>query len=326
MSEQRRLFFEVPFSCSVILASHVSGLIMKDPGCSPVLLPSLAPRTEMRFCSALRQAALESRVQSAGSVWRPSSALIIRPNRRRRHKRSGGRVEFLALRKVRALIDALNGRAHGHRDIGPARTGGKRGTVGIDRHPAARTPVRSIGPRSTRLPALPRKASGRPFLGRRGAILAPWGVCVRPAPAGRIHGGPGSTDDHPKTHPPPGAANARSTRVADIIMVFRRQKPFSAGKIAGIRAVHTSDPEPKSVARPGGMDGHRANLCEDRMPRPKGKKNNPNHPRLPFKQSEIERAIRAVKAMGLRVGKIEVEPLSGKITITPGAPSDATAL
>jgi hypothetical protein len=62
------------------------------------------------------------------------------------------------------------------------------------------------------------------------------------------------------------------------------------------------------------------------MPRPLGKKNNPNHPRLPFKQSEIERAIRAVKAMGLQVGKIEVEPVTGRITITPVMPSDATAL
>ena len=62
------------------------------------------------------------------------------------------------------------------------------------------------------------------------------------------------------------------------------------------------------------------------MPRPLGKKNNQNRPRLPFRQSEIQRAIRAFKAMGLTVGKIEVEPVSGKITITHVMPSDTTAL
>jgi hypothetical protein len=56
------------------------------------------------------------------------------------------------------------------------------------------------------------------------------------------------------------------------------------------------------------------------MARPKGSKTNPNRKRLPFKQSEIERAIRGARAQGLNVGRIEIEPRSGKISIV-AAPS-----
>jgi hypothetical protein len=51
------------------------------------------------------------------------------------------------------------------------------------------------------------------------------------------------------------------------------------------------------------------------MSRPKGVKNNPHRKRLPFKQSEIERGIRAVEAMGLQVHSVELDPQTGKIHI-----------
>jgi hypothetical protein len=46
-----------------------------------------------------------------------------------------------------------------------------------------------------------------------------------------------------------------------------------------------------------------------------GSKSNPDRKRLPFKQSEIERGIRAVEAMGLQVHSVELDPHTGKIYI-----------
>jgi hypothetical protein len=48
----------------------------------------------------------------------------------------------------------------------------------------------------------------------------------------------------------------------------------------------------------------------------------PNNKPLAFKGSAMKRAIRAVQEMGLCVGKIEVDPATGKIAITPGTPAD----
>lgn len=63
-----------------------------------------------------------------------------------------------------------------------------------------------------------------------------------------------------------------------------------------------------------------------RTGRPKGSRNNPNRPRLPFRQSEVMRGIRAVKAQGLVVRGVEIDPHSGLIKIstsTESAPSGA---
>ena len=54
------------------------------------------------------------------------------------------------------------------------------------------------------------------------------------------------------------------------------------------------------------------------MGRPKGRKNDPSRLGLRFKQSEIERAIRAAQTMQLPIGRIEIDPASGRITITTG--------
>jgi hypothetical protein len=56
--------------------------------------------------------------------------------------------------------------------------------------------------------------------------------------------------------------------------------------------------------------------------RPKGAKSNPDRHRLPFKQSEIERGLRAVEAMGLQVHSVELDPHTGKIFIGT-KPTDA---
>ena len=56
------------------------------------------------------------------------------------------------------------------------------------------------------------------------------------------------------------------------------------------------------------------------MARPKGAKSNPDRRHLPFKQSEVERALRAAEARGISVGRIEVETRGGtKISIIPAA-------
>jgi hypothetical protein len=62
------------------------------------------------------------------------------------------------------------------------------------------------------------------------------------------------------------------------------------------------------------------------MVRPKGSKTNPHRKRLPFKQSEIERGIRAVEAMGLQVHSVELDPHTGKIHIGTSPTSDAVSL
>jgi hypothetical protein len=56
------------------------------------------------------------------------------------------------------------------------------------------------------------------------------------------------------------------------------------------------------------------------MARPRGKKNDPLRRQLPFKQSEIERAIRGARAQGFNVSRIEIEPRTGKISIVAAEP------
>ena len=62
------------------------------------------------------------------------------------------------------------------------------------------------------------------------------------------------------------------------------------------------------------------------MARPKGSKNNPNRRQLPFRQSEIERAMRAAKAQGLSVGRIDINPRTGVISVFPGQSTDTDAI
>ena len=57
------------------------------------------------------------------------------------------------------------------------------------------------------------------------------------------------------------------------------------------------------------------------MARPKGSKT-----RLPFRQSEIMRGIRACAALGLSIEKIEIHPSSGTLVIVPAAPASAASL
>jgi hypothetical protein len=45
-------------------------------------------------------------------------------------------------------------------------------------------------------------------------------------------------------------------------------------------------------------------------------------PKLTFTQREVERCIRAARARGMPIGKIEVDPHTGKISIIPGTPAD----
>ncbi len=51
------------------------------------------------------------------------------------------------------------------------------------------------------------------------------------------------------------------------------------------------------------------------MARPKGKTNDPNRRQLPFKQSEVERAIRAARAEDFNVTRIEIKTASGWIAL-----------
>lgn len=51
------------------------------------------------------------------------------------------------------------------------------------------------------------------------------------------------------------------------------------------------------------------------MGRPKGSKTNPFKTPLPFKQSEIERAIRSVQARDLPIHHIEIDPVTRRISI-----------
>jgi hypothetical protein len=61
------------------------------------------------------------------------------------------------------------------------------------------------------------------------------------------------------------------------------------------------------------------------MPRPKGKKNNPKRERLPFKQSDIERAVRAAQNMDLQISSVEIDPRTGKFKISTAA-ADASVV
>lgn len=47
-------------------------------------------------------------------------------------------------------------------------------------------------------------------------------------------------------------------------------------------------------------------------------KRKPTTPELPFKTAEVTRAIRGVMNMGLSVERIEIQPRTGRISITPG--------
>jgi hypothetical protein len=59
------------------------------------------------------------------------------------------------------------------------------------------------------------------------------------------------------------------------------------------------------------------------MARPLGSKNNPNRKPLPFRQREVSRAIRSVQATGLPISGVDIDPRSGKISITTGSPTSA---
>ena len=55
--------------------------------------------------------------------------------------------------------------------------------------------------------------------------------------------------------------------------------------------------------------------------RPRGSKTNPLIRRhLKFKQSEIERGIRAANSEGMSITQIDIEPTTGRITLTAGPP------
>lgn len=59
-----------------------------------------------------------------------------------------------------------------------------------------------------------------------------------------------------------------------------------------------------------------------RLQRPKA----PNNKNLTFTQREVQRVIKAARAMGVPIGKIEVDPATGKIAITPAkAQTDTSA-
>jgi hypothetical protein len=57
------------------------------------------------------------------------------------------------------------------------------------------------------------------------------------------------------------------------------------------------------------------------MARPLGSKTDPNRKRMPFKQSEVERAIKAVEARKLPISAVEINPTTGAILISIGTPS-----
>ena len=46
--------------------------------------------------------------------------------------------------------------------------------------------------------------------------------------------------------------------------------------------------------------------------------------KLVFRQSDVMRAIRAARAENLPIGTVEVDPHTGRISITPGAPVAST--
>jgi hypothetical protein len=54
-----------------------------------------------------------------------------------------------------------------------------------------------------------------------------------------------------------------------------------------------------------------------KLGRPPGRKDNPFRTPMPFKRSEVSRAIRGVINQGLEIERVEVNPRTGLITITP---------
>jgi hypothetical protein len=61
------------------------------------------------------------------------------------------------------------------------------------------------------------------------------------------------------------------------------------------------------------------------MGRPKGSKTRSGHPPLRFKQSEVERAIRGVQSRSLPISRVEVDPISGRISIITDKPDTGDA-
>lgn len=59
-------------------------------------------------------------------------------------------------------------------------------------------------------------------------------------------------------------------------------------------------------------------MSNPRRGRPKGGKNNPSQ--LPFKTAEVTRAIRGALNIGLAIGRVDVNPRTGLISIIPAAP------
>jgi hypothetical protein len=50
-------------------------------------------------------------------------------------------------------------------------------------------------------------------------------------------------------------------------------------------------------------------------------------PRRPtaFRQADVTRAVRAAKAAGIEVARVEIDPVSGKIVIVAGSPDTVNA-
>lgn len=48
--------------------------------------------------------------------------------------------------------------------------------------------------------------------------------------------------------------------------------------------------------------------------------------RIAFKQRDVERALRAVRAQEIGIGKIEIDPRTGRISITPSVPESPSSL
>jgi hypothetical protein len=62
------------------------------------------------------------------------------------------------------------------------------------------------------------------------------------------------------------------------------------------------------------------------MGRPKGSLNSPTRKPLDVRQSTVRRTIKAVQSMGLPIGRIEIDPRSGKITVEVGTAGAMTSL
>jgi hypothetical protein len=62
------------------------------------------------------------------------------------------------------------------------------------------------------------------------------------------------------------------------------------------------------------------------MARPKGSKTNPNRKPMAFKQRELERAVKAIQRRKLPITAAEIDPHTGRIKISIGAPSSDSAV